>query len=321
MSDFTAQVEDDLMQGLIQLFPAKSVILKMLKLIPITSLAYRYDLESALPGIGFRNINGVFGSQDPGVINPEVETLAIFGGPVQTDSVIANIVTRRSKVVSKIKNAGLFFDYYFFNGDPSKIVGSFLGLAPRLAGSQVISAGTNGGPIVLDQVIQTQDRTIGTRNEEKPLFMNKSARRALSSQVRAEAKGMGVFDASGTQILKFNDSQIVTLDELGTPQPPLSNTETMGNNNNTTSIYCCWFGEEADQEGIQGLVKMFNADGSSPVSEEPSLDLTTSGSPIQYKDVGDFGEYYKDLVQCVAGLGVFHPRAATRYAGITATAT
>jgi hypothetical protein len=328
MADFGNVIQDPMLQGLIEIVSNSSVFMKLLKFIETETLAYRYDREQSLPGIAFRNVNGVYGDQDPGVINPEVETLAVFGGPVKTDTRLANPKVRRNKVMSKIRNAGLFFDYNVLNGDPSKNPASFLGIIPRLGTSQVVSAGTNGGALVLDQVVQVQDKTVGTDNAQKPLLMNKATRRQLSSQVRSEARGMGVFDASGTQIIRFNDSPIVVFDEYGYGivdasgqplqiPPVIGNTETWGTATTATSLYCMYFGQEIDEEGVQGIVQMLPAPlGVAPGGAGDGVGGGDAMTPIQYKDVGDFGEYYKELVEGAMTIGVFHPRAVTRYAGI-----
>jgi hypothetical protein len=205
-----------------------------------------------------------------------------------------------------------------FNGSPAVDPNQFQGLSSRIGGSQVISAGTNGGALVLDAVVQLQDQTVGTDNGKKPLMMCKQIRRDLSSTVRAEARGMGVFDASGTQLLKFNDSPVVVFDEFGAPQPALTATETWGSSNVTGSIWCLALGGEVDEENLQGIVKKQNAPGGpAPVGQGPDA-IPGNFSPIGYKNVGDFGEYYKDLVEACMTIATFHPRCATRYAGITA---
>lgn len=318
LSEFTAQMPDQRMQGLVAVFVAQSWFLKNLKFIENDTLAYRYNRETALPGIDFRAVNGLYPvNQSVGLTAPEVETLAIFGGPVITDSQLASPAFRRRKVMSKLQNAGLTFDYMMFNGNPAVNVNQFLGLYSRVGGSQVISAGANGGAIVLDQAVQAQDQTVGTDNAQKPLLMCKAMRRILSSEVRDQARGMGVFDASGTQILKFNDSPVVVFDEYASPTPPLTMTESWGSSNATGSIWCVALGGEVDEENLQGIVKKQNApQGPAPVGQGP--DAVPGGfSPIGYKNVGDFGEYYKDLVEACMTPATFHPRCVTRYAGIT----
>jgi len=321
MLEFGAMMPDPRMQGLVEIFTANSVMLKLLKFVESDTLAYRYNRDAALPGIDFRAVNGVYPSQSYGITNPEVETLAIFGGPVITDTQLANPKVRSTKVAKKLQNAGLVFDYVCFWGNPSVNANQFNGLVARVGGSQVISAGTNGGAMVVDAVVATQDQTVGTDNSKKPLLMSKQSRRYLSSTVRAEARGMGVFDASGKQLVMFNDSPIVVFDELATPQPPIPNNENWGTATNATSIWCMSFGGDVDEENLQGIVKM-NPVGpeKSPVGMGPDA-VAATGSPISYKNVGDFGEYYKDLVEAAMTIAPFHPRCVTRYAGLIAPET
>src|SRR5262249_43412556 len=161
------------------------------------------------------------------------------------------------------------------NGDTAKDPSSLLGLKARISGSQLIAAGVNGGPLVLDDVVKMQDAVVGADNSQKPITCNKAYRRTLSSKVRADAKGMGVFDASGTQIQSFNGSPIDVIDEDGDEQPIISNTETYGNSSaNLTSAYCTRYGSDTDEEYIQGLA---------------------GSKMIEHVEIGLLGTFYLDL--------------------------
>jgi hypothetical protein len=315
--DFANQTQAPMAKGLISIVTNVSVFLRRLRFIQVDGFAYRYNREQTLGGIAFRNLNASYGAGvsptglDPttvGVINPEVEALAIFGGAVQTDRMLLNKQgdqVRASRIAGKIRRASLFFDKYCIQGDPSVYPGSFMGLNARLQASQLVVSGDGNnalnsnmtaGPVVLNNFVSLQDAVVGADNENKVLIMNKAVRRSLSSQVRAEAHGMGVFDASGTQIQRFNGSPIEVIDEDGDDQVILTNTETFGGNNATASAYCIRFGDDVDETNVQGLV---------------------GSEMIEHVQVGLLGTYFLDLIEGLMSIAVFHPRAAARLVGIS----
>ncbi len=126
--------------------------------------------------------------------------------------------------------------------------------------------------------------------------MNKGQRRALSSLIRTDARGMQFTEASGTQAAKFNGSDIEVIDEDGDEQPILALNETLGTNNATSSMYCLNFGQDRDEQNFQGLVG-------------PKM--------IEHVAYGERSGIYEDLVEGRFGLALFHPRCAARLAGIT----
>jgi hypothetical protein len=274
-----------------------------MKFITVNGFAYRYNRETALGGIAFRNLNAYYTpvGKDDSVINPMVETLAIFGGTVKTDRQLVKLggdAVRASKIAAKVHKASLFFDAQCINGDAGVNPASFYGLKARLTGNQLIEPGANGGALTIDMVVALQDAVVGT-NAQKTLIMNKAARRYISNLVRASATGMHFQEAAGTQAAIFNDSTIEILDENGDEQPILTSTETLGSSGATcSSIYCVNFGQDMDEQNVQGLV---------------------GNGLIETVAYGERDGIYSDLVEGNMGMGVFHPRAAARLQGITIT--
>src|SRR3954469_8330170 len=150
--DFANQSNPPLKRGLVQEITNESIFLRRLHFVPVDGFAYQYNRQKTLGGIAFRGLNESY-TNDTGVVNPQTETLAIFGGEVRTDRQLVNKqgdAVRANAIAAKEKKAGLFFDRYGIKGDPSSDPLQFYGLAGRLTGAQVLSAGANGGALTLD---------------------------------------------------------------------------------------------------------------------------------------------------------------------------
>ena len=302
LADFVNLNPTPMMAGIVRVITNTSVFLRRMKFITTDGFAYRYNREQALGGIAFRALNGYYNptGKDDSIINPLVESLAIFGGTVKSDRQLVKVkgdAVRASKISAKVHKASLFYDANCIYGDPGVNPMAFYGLKPRITGKQLLSPGPNGGPITVDLVVALQDAVVGT-NANKTLIMNKATRRALSSAVRADARGMQFVEASGTQAAMFNGSDIEVLDEDGDEQAILTSTEVLGNNNACASIYCVNFGQDFDEQNVQGLV---------------------GNGLIEHVAYGERSGVYEDLVEGMMAMGVFHPRAAARLQGVTIT--
>ncbi len=289
---YAALSEEPKKKGLVSVITNESIFLKLLMFIKIDGYVYQYNREQTLGGIAFRGLNEDYTDDTTGVINPMIESVAILGGPVKTDRNMANLppgaAVRASRIASKVKKAGLFFDKYVIDGDPASNGKAFYGLNPRLTGRQVITAGANGAAITLAMVDDLLDRVVGT-NDQKILVMNKQQRRALGALYRPNA---------GTQqrfIDAYEGATIKVLDEDGDEQPILGQDETMGSSAVTSSMYCIRPGSDTDGEYLQGLV---------------------NSSMVEHEDQGTRGTQRIDLIEAAMGIALFHPRAASRLQGL-----
>ena len=70
--------QDPLKRGVIEIFPRTSPVLERLPFLSVDGMAYKYNEEKTLPGIGFRNVNESY-TESTGVVNPQVEPLFIGG--------------------------------------------------------------------------------------------------------------------------------------------------------------------------------------------------------------------------------------------------
>src|SRR4051812_29700668 len=87
--DFMNQTQQPMRRGIVQEITNESIFLKMLNFVSVDGFAYTYNRQKTLGGIAFRGLNESY-TNDVGVVNPQVETLAIFGGEVRTDRQLVN---------------------------------------------------------------------------------------------------------------------------------------------------------------------------------------------------------------------------------------
>jgi hypothetical protein len=298
--DYAVQSEMPMRRGLVQRITNESIFLRRLKFITIDGYVYQYNREETLGGVAFRGLNEDYTDDTVGVINPQVESLSIFGGPVKTDRSIANLpsgaAVRASRIASKVRKAGLFYDKYCIDGDPATNPKQFYGLNARLTGAQIISAGTNGATLTLAMVDDAIDKVVGTQ-AQKILVCNKAIRRKITALVVGSAGGAAVLDV-GKQLTEYNGVPIEVIDEDGDEAAILGFDETQGSSAVTTSLYVIRPGSDADGEFVQGLVNT---------------------KLVEHEDQGVRGTQYIDLIEAGMGLAMFHPRSAARVKGITNT--
>src|SRR5437762_544189 len=180
--DFANQPRPPLKRGRVQEITNESIFLRRLHFVPVDGFSYSYKRQKTLGGIAFRGLNASY-TEDTGVVNPQVETLSIFGGEVRTDRQLVNKkgdAVRANSIAAKVKKAGLFYDRYVIKGDPNIDPLQFYGLNARLTGAQVLSAGVNGGSLTLDLVDQALDAVVGS-NDRKVIVCNKVVRRKLTA--------------------------------------------------------------------------------------------------------------------------------------------
>lgn len=294
--DFSIQTQSPLKRGLVQEITNESIFLRRLHFVPVDGFAYQYNRQKTLGGIAFRGLNESY-TNDTGIVNPQVETLSIFGGEVRTDRQLVNKQgdqVRANAIAAKVKKAGLFFDRYVIKGDPAVNPNQFYGLNYRLTGGQVLTAGANGAALTLDLVDQALDAVAGS-NDRKIIVCNKVVRRKITSLIRAAAGGAAMSEI-GPQAREYDGAPIEVIDEDGDESAILAFDETQGSSNVTTSLYVIRPGGDVDGEQVQGLI---------------GADL------IEHVSVGLQGTYYTDIVEANIGLGMFHPRSACRVKGIT----
>jgi hypothetical protein len=124
--------QDTLQRGVIETFARTSSVLELLPFMDIAGNAYAYNVEGALPGIGFRDVNEGY-TESTGVINPASERLYIAGGDVDVDRFIIQTRSNINDVRAihtemKAKALALAITNQFFNGDQAVDPKGFDGL-------------------------------------------------------------------------------------------------------------------------------------------------------------------------------------------------
>lgn len=278
---------------------SESKVLPLCHFIDGKGFKYDWIQRDSLGGITTRAINGGTYSTQGSRSSIQTEPMALFGGDIKTDYVLIDVkgdAARMDELDAKMKAAGKYFDKMFFNGDPSQAgnANQLRGLKVRAAGTQLFWMGTNGGAIDLDTIDQAQDAVAGD-NAKKVIFCNRFVRRKISSLVRASAGGKGIYDAQ-RQLLSYNDSPIIVIDEDEAYAQILDFTETRGSSSLTTSLYVMRFGSATDDEWVQPIA---------------------GNSWMQLRPPSPQGTYVLEVAESLAGLGTFHPRSFARIGGIT----
>src|SRR3972149_3382980 len=82
--EYAKGTQDSILAGVIKTFAENSPILRMLPWRTVQSGALEYNVEHALPGIGFRNINAAY-DESVSVWLPQVEKVRTMGGDRDSD--------------------------------------------------------------------------------------------------------------------------------------------------------------------------------------------------------------------------------------------
>ena len=300
LTQYAMAVPNKKRAAVVKIFATASVIAQYLNFIDIgDAMGYEYSKEGALPGIGFRSLNGSYShTEGDYAVNPLVEGTSIMGGLVQTDRQMLG--RKGSRVNKKVQAAGLYFDRMFFDGDSETDAKQFDGINKRLGtGAQVITMGTNGAQLTLANLSKMIDRVIGADSDKK-LLMSAAMRRTLGNTIiAAGATTMSLTEWQGPLKPKSYDGiEIVVVGEDETGTEILGFDETCGTSAVTGSIYCFAFGRTEDEDRLQGICKAA-AEGFLEVEEQ-----------------GVRGTSDQTLVEGRVGLAMFHGRSVARLRGI-----
>jgi len=283
-----------LASGIVEIFARENPVLANLPFMNVQGNAYKYNQETTLPGIAFRGFNEGY-TESTGVINPATEALTIIGGDSDFD--VAQIRmgtgsndTRAVHDAMKAKALALSWLSTFFHGDSGTNPKEFDGLNNRLTGSQVIEAGTDGAALSMSMLDELVDAIQGTSSI---LLMNKKARRQIIALGRASGVITVSRDFFGREVEAYSGVPIGVIEDGADGNPILTNTETQGTANDTTSIYAVKLGADA-MHGIQ----------------------------TEAMDVRDLGEIdskpaLRTRIEWYSGLALKHPKCAARLKGVT----
>lgn len=285
-----------LTSGVVEIFVAENPVLASLPFINVAGNAYTYNREQTLPGVAFRGFNEGY-TESTGVINPLTESLTILGGDSDFD--VAQIAmqtgdndTRAVHDAMKAKAASLTWLHTFFDGDVTTNPKGFDGLNRRLTGSQVLTAGTNGGTLTFDMLDQLVDAVQGSPSL---LLLNKTMRRTVRAMARSVNALTITTDQLGRELEGYAGVPFGLVEEDEAGAEILGFDETQGTANNTASIYAVRFGADTFH-GIQ--TKPLEARDLGEVDDKPAL---------------------RTRMEWYSGMVLKHPKAAARLKGIKAS--
>lgn len=289
---------DVVRNGVIEMFARNSDILRVLPFMDIVGGSYHYNQEGTLPGVAFRGVNEGY-TESAGVINPQVEVLRIAGGDLDVDKAILKMHgegVRTTHEAMKVKALSLYLAKKVIKGDSLADPREFDGLQNRIAGSQLIPAGsTNGGDPLSLQIL---DEAIDAVDEPDALLMSKAMRRRLTAAARDQAVGGFIsydVDEFGRKITLYNDLPILIADQDDEGARILEFNEVGpgGSTATATSIYVLSFGEDK-------LVGLQN--GVMDVEDLGEID----SKPVK-----------RTRIDWLVGLAALHGRCASRLWGIS----
>lgn len=297
--EYAKGTQDQILAGVIKTFAANSPILRSLPWRTVQGGALQYNVENALPGIAFRNINAAY-TESVGVWLPQVEKVKIMGGDMDCDKALIRRygASRRAADIEAQARAGaLAFDKYFFDGDESTDVKQFDGVNKRLAGTTQLlytdHAGTAGAAVdenCIDILIDALD--------VKPdlLVMGK----AVYRQVKNIFKGNTLITLQPTEwgfsVPAYDGIPIGIVDKDHQGNVILAMDETVGSSSGICgSIYAFKFDADLYMCGIQS-------------------------APPEGKDLGeiDTKPVLRYRLDWDCGFAIFNPRSAARLAGVIA---
>lgn len=284
---------DPLQSGVVEIFASTNPIMQAMPYQNIAGAAYVYNREQTLPGIAFRGINDSY-AESAGVINQLADPLKIIGGDLDLDTALiawstgAND-TRAIHDAMKVKALSLSHLKTVFDGDSTANPLEFDGLNTRLTGSQVLSAGTNGGVLTLAMLDDLVDAVAGSPTL---LLMNKK----LRQQIRQLARGVNALTISkddlGREVDLYYGVPFGIVEDDNEGNAILGFDEAQGTANNTASIYAVSFGPGA----------MFGA----------------QTSPISVRDLGELQSKpaFRTRVEHYSTIVLEHPKCAARLKGV-----
>lgn len=208
-------VNNELRQAIIELYAMSHPLLDAMRFDDISGNSISYNREDTLPGIGFRGVNEAY-TESTGVINPQTERLVIAGGDLDVDKFIIRTVGPGQRGVQesmKVKHLAHKWAYTFIKGDAETDPKEFDGLQNRIAGNQLIAAGSTSGGDALS--LAKLDELMDAVDDPTHLLMSKAMRRRLTAAARSTSVGGYVTydkDAFGRRVTQYNDVPILVMD-------------------------------------------------------------------------------------------------------------
>jgi hypothetical protein len=224
-----ALLSNDLVtRGVIEAIVVMSPVLQVLPFMDLVGTAITFPREATLAAAQFNNVGGTWSEGVP-TVSQGTATLKILGGDADIDNFLqrtyANVNDLASVILfEKAKAVAYQFNQTFWLGDTGVDANSFDGLKKLIAaaaGTQTVTAGTNGAALTLAMV----DQLIDAVRPGPPvgLFMSRRTRRNLNAlrraqgaQLQEEINEFGMFVSYYDGIPIYIDENIPDNDAVGT---------------------------------------------------------------------------------------------------------
>lgn len=208
--------KDTLQAGVIETIAKESAVLELLPFMEISGNSYKYNLETELPTVAFREVNAGYTANE-GTIEQRTEGLVILGGDVDIDRYIVQVngdvnSIRAIQTEMKSKAVANTFTKTFFKGDSANSSKEFDGLDVRVAGSEQELQTEEVGKLAINDLHVLLDAVEGGADV---LYMSKTMKRELQKLLVESRHIIQVGkDNFGRVIEMFGDVQIRTVSDL-----------------------------------------------------------------------------------------------------------
>lgn len=270
---------------------AAGQLMSVLPMRNIQGNGIHFRREESLPDVGFRNYNGAL-AESYAEVSQQSESLKLFGGDIKVDRAIIDMEGAQAKayqIQARVRAMRLAWEALFVNGDSNQSPSEFDGLAARIQNGSSQYFANGGGALnlgKLDEAIDNCDATGG----RKFLIMSKSMRRALTRQARTNTQIDIMRNEFGYQQLVYAGVPVLELDRDHKNVPIMDGTPA------AQDLYVVAFGNDL-LTGIQN-------------------------GGVNVRELGESHNQPQLItrVEWYCGLALINGRAASRLAGIDATA-
>lgn len=283
--DSAKLTQDMLQKGVIETLVRSSAVLELLPFMEVVGNAYGYNQVSALPAVGFRDVNVGY-TEASATFSYKTDKLVMLGGDVDVDKFIAetrgNINDQRAiQTELKAKSIAETYTNQFFYGDSAVQTLGFDGLAKRLASPHDISVadGVNGALTLADLNALIDQVPYGA----DVLYMSRSARRIVMNLLQSSTHYLEMgSDAFGQPVTMYAGVPIRVVEDGIMPQQSLA-----------YEIFAVKFGAESGVSGLQN-------------------------GGVRVTDIGELETKpcYRTRIEWYVGLACFNPNMIARLKGI-----
>lgn len=248
--------QNQIKDGVVEMFVYESPILQVLPFLPIAGNAYQFNRELTLPSASTRAVNATW-VESTGTFESKTEALKIYGGEAHVDRFIQQTMPASvgdhlaNQLNLKVKAVTANVHNDLVNGDSASVTTQVDGLKKRVPSGQIINAATSGSFVIntdqnsrhnfMDLLDNLQSLVRGGADA---FLMNASMR----NQIRAVARREGFHQADrnefGQVVETYNGIPLIDVGKKadGTEIIPYTEPNSAGTPvNETTSIYAIKF--------------------------------------------------------------------------------